>query len=155
MRIFLRVRLEGALRIFFAKFLLSHLLLLKILAQIADDKEVTVRNALLRYLDVDWVLGEDAVCPLDHLASVFLSHVFAVRVDGRLEGTLLFWSSSPQFLGVIAEESVPEEAVEVCVYLLPLFLIDALVVSDLHLVDASNCEEEDEETGLGYCVVAE
>jgi hypothetical protein len=41
------------------------------------------------------------------------------------------------------------------VYLLPLFLIDALVVPDLHLVDASDCEKEDEEAGLGYCVVAE
>lgn len=39
-------------------------------------------------------------------------------------------------------------------YLLAFFLIDALVVPDLHLVDASDCEEKDEEAGLGYCVIA-
>lgn len=72
-----------------------------------------MRNALLRDLYVDGVVSKDAIGPLDHLAPIFLSHVFTIRVDSRLEGTVLFGRSPPKLLRVVAEQPVPEEGIEI------------------------------------------
>lgn len=134
--------------------MLTNLLLLEVLAEVADNEEVAVRKALLGDLNIDGILGEDAVCPLDHLASILFRHVVAAGVDGGLEGAVLLGWSPPQLFGIVAKQPIPEEGIEVCVYLLPLLLVYTLVISDLHLVDAPNCKEEDEEASLGYCAVA-
>jgi hypothetical protein len=59
------------------------------LAQVVNHEKVFMSQSLIRYLNVDGILGEDIVSPLDHLIAILLREIATIRINGRLERALL------------------------------------------------------------------
>lgn len=49
-----------------------------------------MREPIFWKLDINVIFFKDAISSIDHLASVFHCHFFALRADVRLEGALFF-----------------------------------------------------------------